>query len=53
MFDGLTSASGPPGARLRIGICSWAQNEENGPITATTCSARANALAFAAQRRLS
>ena len=21
MFDGLTSASGPPGARLRIGIC--------------------------------
>ena len=34
-FVGLTSASGPPGARLRIGIWSFAQYEENGPITAT------------------
>ena len=50
MFAGLIIASGPPGARLRIGISIWAQAELKGPITATSSFARAYALAFAAQR---
>ena len=41
LFVGLIIASGPPGARLRIGIWIWAQNELHGPITATSRLARA------------
>ena len=51
VFDGLMIASGPPGARLRIGISTSAQCELYGPITATSRSARAYALALAAHLR--
>ena len=47
------SGIGPPAARLRIGSMTPAQSELYGPITATSRSAAAYALAFAAQRRTS
>ena len=53
MFAGLIIASGPPGARFRIGISTAAQYELYGPITATRPSALAYAFAFAAHRRFS
>ena len=43
---GLTSASGPAGARLRIGISAEAQ-EESSPTTPITLRSSASARAFA------
>jgi len=48
---GLMTASGPPGARLRIGSSTCVQPELYGPITVTRRSALAYAFAFAAHRR--
>ena len=49
VFDGLTIATEPPGARFRIGICSFAQVEVNGPTTPITLGFAPYARAFAAQ----
>ena len=39
---GLTVTSGPPGARFRIGMPTWPQKDDHGPITATSCFACAS-----------
>ena len=44
---GEITASGPPGARLAIGIIVSAHAESYGPTTPTSRSAFANAFAFA------
>ena len=36
VLTGLTIASGPSGARFRIGIWTWPQYEDHGPITPTS-----------------
>jgi hypothetical protein len=41
VFEGLIIATGPPGARLRIGTSNVAHVEVNVPITPTTLASRA------------
>ena len=47
MFAGLTIATGPPGARFRIGMMISAQPELNVPMTPITLLFCAYAFAFA------
>jgi hypothetical protein len=50
VFEGLIIASGPTGARLRIGTSKVAQVEVKVPMTATTLGSVAYACAFALHR---